>query len=87
MEQELRVEGFVIHKDGDLILSISLGSQSVRVGQRVISNGRFGTPENTVGFVANLTQPYTQGWSSNIIGVLWEDHQVPMNMKFKDLKF
>ena len=87
MEQELEVEGFLIHKDDGLIISISLGNQSVRLRQKVISNGRFCIPENTIGFVAHLRQPYTQGWTSNVIEVQWEEDFPSMNMKFKDLKF
>lgn len=57
----------------------------VNLGQKVYSNGKFGTPNGTMGLVVGIHLP-GDGRTSNIIDVWFEGEHIPLHMKFKDLQ-
>ena len=82
--------GFVIKiNNNDEIVAITPNGgfgPTINVGQKVISNGRFGASRGTKGIVKKIDEPFSKGRTDDIICVLFNSHNFPNNMKFKDLE-
>lgn len=80
------VSGFVLEQMYGVITAVTNGSQRIEVGQRVCSNGQMFRPEGLGGIVVGIIEPYTNGCSSDILLIRWDESERGCShAKFKDL--
>jgi len=76
--------------DNEKVVAITLpriqGDKTIRLRQRVKSNGRIFFPAGTEGTVIELHKPFTMGRTTNVIYVVFNSESVASFMKFKDLE-
>jgi hypothetical protein len=87
--EEYHAHGMDITKKLDRIISIKKGDREVKIGQRVVSNGRYPefAKEGVSGIVTKLDEPHTDGRTTDVINVWFEGNAYPHYMKFRDLQF
>jgi hypothetical protein len=87
LPQIFKKNGMVLCRRGERIVRISENGRSVNVGDTVISSGRIFSPAGTRGVVIGLSEPFTNGRTTDIIRVRWPNREGPAQMKFGDLCF
>lgn len=87
--EEYHAHGMDITKKLDRIILIRSGDHEVKIGQRVVSNGRYPefAKEGVSGIVTKLDEPHTDGRTTDVINVWFEGNAYPHYMKFRDLQF
>lgn len=71
---------------GDVGL-LMLHTRTFTRGQAVIANGRFGMPPGSRGVIEWLVEPFTEGRTTNVIGIRFEGLGHLVWMKPEDLMF
>ena len=86
MRQVKAPGGYILEKDenNNIQAIISPMGKKIEVGQRVISNGRFYS-YGLSGIVMNISPPYIDDRTSDVIEVLFDGEEIPVLVKFKDL--
>ena len=88
MRQVKAPGGYILEKDenNNIRAIISPMGKKIKVGQRVISNGRFYL-YGVGGIMMKIYPPYTGHWTSDVVEVLFvfDGKEIPVSVKFKDL--
>ena len=82
--ERIKKEGFVLEKEGNVILSISRMGRKIAIDQEVVSNGRIFIRYGVKGRVAKIFEPFIGGRTDNVIRVGFSE-TMWFDMKFKDL--
>ena len=81
--------GFTIYKKAGRIVAVeegsNIGGRKVKLGDMVVSNGRYAVDAGTKGIITEIYEPFTRG-STDILMVWFEGHTCETQMKFKDLQ-
>jgi hypothetical protein len=85
------VHGLILFEDEDdefVGIAVHEDAACVCIGDRVVSNGRFGAHDGTPGTVVAIDKPYTKSRTSNVVHVEWDGvGKTPKAMKLKDLRW
>jgi hypothetical protein len=71
---------------GGAIVALTLWNATWRVGQEVVSNGRFGPPAGAVGVIEEILLPHENGRTSDVLIVRFRGADLPFSMKPADLE-
>lgn len=84
--KEIR-DGFELElrEDGTIIKITYTEGRTIRLGQRVTSNGAHGIPKGRRGIVVGLCRPGLNNRTSNVIDVIWDGATFSIGVKFKEL--
>ncbi len=85
-EEQVESYGITLQKKYGVIVAATQGASTIKIGQKVVSNGRFKAPRGAWGLVVNIREPF-KNCSTDILEVWWENARGPTAMKFKDLEF
>lgn len=77
--------GFV-KNDGGQIVSAVYSGREIKLGQKIVSNGRIFVSDGTVGIVVRIHEP-GDGLTSNIFEIWFEGQHGSSMMKTKDIRF
>lgn len=75
-----------IDDEGRITEATEAAGRTYRLGQEVVSNGRFAAPKGTVGTLVEIQRPWSDGRTSDFLVVLFGGDVVVAHMKPKDLE-
>lgn len=83
--EKIDKDGFILEKEGNVILSICNTGRKVRIEQEVIAIKNPFVPYGTKGKVKKILEPLKEGLTSDVIMVKFEGYTTLFNMKLKEL--